>query len=172
MPKSFLFEANPAAIPRSQRLISRHLDTDMKTILPAILLLLSMPLAQAAKAPTFATGDGAIRGYDPVAYFTLGRPTEGKAEFSTQWQGATWLFASAENLALFESDPARYAPRYGGYCAYAVSQGYTASIDPDAWSIVDGKLYLNYSRGVQKRWEKDIPGYISAADENWPGVLN
>ena len=144
----------------------------MKKILVALVLGIFVPLAFAGNPPTFATGDGAIRGYDPVAYFTLGEATEGKAEFSSQWQGATWRFASADNLARFESDPERYAPQYGGYCAYAVSQGYTASIDPDAWSIVDGKLYLNYSSGVKRRWEKDVPGHIGAADKNWPEVLN
>ncbi len=143
----------------------------MKTIL-FVLLLAFIPLAQAAKPQTFATTDGAIRGYDPVAYFVLGKAVRGKAEHSSTWQGASYRFSSRENLETFESNPAKYAPQYGGYCAYAVSQGYTASIDPDAWSSVDGKLYLNYSSGVQRRWEKDIPGYISAADRNWPEVLN
>ena len=144
----------------------------MKKILAALGLAIFVPLAFAGKSPTFTTADGAIRGYDPVAYFISGEPTEGRAEYSTEWQGATYRFASADNLARFESDPGSYAPQYGGYCAYAVSQGYTASIDPEAWSIVDGKLYLNYSTGVQKRWEKDIPGYIDAADSNWPAVLD
>ncbi len=140
--------------------------------MPALLALVFMPFALAGEPPTFATAEGAIRGYDPVAYFTLGKPTEGEARYSAEWQGATYRFASADNLALFESDPGRYAPQYGGYCAYAVSQGYTASTDPEAWSIVDGKLYLNYSTGIQKRWEKDVPGYVRAADRNWPEVLN
>ena len=140
--------------------------------MPALLALVFMPFALAGEPPTFATSEGAIRGYDPVAYFTLGKPTEGEARYSAEWQGATYRFASADNLALFESDPGRYAPQYGGYCAYAVSQGYTASTDPEAWSIVDGKLYLNYSTGIQKRWEKDVPGYVRAADRNWPEVLN
>jgi hypothetical protein len=78
----------------------------------------------------------------------------------------------AENLALFKSDPAQYAPQYGGYCAYAVSKGATASTEPEAWTIVNGKLYLNFSLSVQKRWRKDIPGHIKAADNNWPDVLN
>ena len=84
---------------------------------------------------------------------------------------ATWRFSSAANLAAFEADPEAYAPQYGGYCAWAVSQGYTASTDPTAWRIVDGKLYLNYSQGVQRRWEQDIPGNIVKADTNWPKVL-
>ena len=92
--------------------------------------------------PVFSTiFGGAIRGYDPVAYFTEGRPVEGKRAHRHEWMGATWSFASAENRAAFVADPEKFAPRYGGYCAWAVSQGYTASIDPDAWRIVDGALY-------------------------------
>ena len=115
---------------------------------------------------------GAIKGYDPVAYFTQGGPAKGKGAHSHEWMGATWYFANAENRDLFAGDPETYAPQYGGYCAYAVSQGYTAKIDPDAWKIVDDKLYLNFSLKVQKIWEKDIPGYIAAADENWPKILS
>ena len=85
--------------------------------------------------------------------------------------GATWSFASAENRATFAADPEKFAPRYGGYCAWAVSQGYTASIDPDAWRIVDGALYLNYSLAVREEWERDIPGHIASADVNWPRLL-
>jgi hypothetical protein len=87
------------------------------------------------------------------------------------WQGAAWRFASAENRERFEADPVAYAPQYGGWCAWAVAEGYTASTVPEAWKIVDGRLYLNYSRGVQRRWERDIPGNIARADANWPGVL-
>ena len=107
-----------------------------------------------------------------MAYFVQGEPAKGKGAHSHEWMGATWYFASAENMELFAGDPETYAPQYGGYCAYAVSQGYTAKIDPDAWKIVDDKLYLNFSLKVQKIWEKDIPGYIAAADENWPKILS
>jgi len=128
--------------------------------------------AFAAEDPIFSDWRGrAIRGYDPVAYFTEGKPTAGSSDHETEYEGATWRFASAENKAKFDADPAAYAPQYGGYCAWAVSQGYTASIDPEAWRIVDGKLYLNYNADVQKRWEADIPGFIQAADTNWPAVL-
>jgi YHS domain-containing protein len=113
----------------------------------------------------------AIRGTDPVAYFTQGRPIAGISKFTYTWNNATWRFASAENRQLFAANPQRYAPQYGGFCAWAVSQGYTASIDPNAWKIVDGKLYLNYSKGVQRQWDRDIPGHISKANANWPGVL-
>lgn len=112
----------------------------------------------------------AIRGYDPVAYFTEGRPVEGQSAFSLDWNGATWRFASAENRALFEADPERYAPQYGGYCAWAVSQGYTASVDPNAWDIVDGRLFLNYSKDIQTKWRAGQADFIVAADRNWPEV--
>ncbi|MGD1924778.1 MAG: YHS domain-containing (seleno)protein [Paracoccaceae bacterium] len=113
----------------------------------------------------------AIDGTDPVAYFTEGRPVEGSSDFTHEWNGAVWRFSSAENRDLFIADPAKYAPQYGGYCAWAVSQGYTASTDPDAWKIVDGKLYLNYNKDVQSTWEEDIPGHIASGDANWPKVL-
>ncbi|MEL6471046.1 MAG: YHS domain-containing (seleno)protein [Cyanobacteria bacterium J06623_4] len=114
----------------------------------------------------------AIRGTDPVAYFTEGAAISGRPEFAYSWRNATWQFASAENRDLFAANPEQYAPQYGGFCAWAVSEGYTASIDPEAWRIVDGRLYLNYSQGVQRQWEQDIPGNISRADANWPGVLS
>ena len=115
---------------------------------------------------------GAIKGYDPVAYFSQGEPAKGRGAHSHEWMGATWYFANAENRELFAAEPEKYAPQYGGYCAYAVSQGYTAKIDPDAWKIVDDKLYLNFSLKVQKIWEEDIPGYIAKADVNWPKILS
>lgn len=113
----------------------------------------------------------AVGGYDPVAYFKQGKPVDGKAAFSTEYKGATWRFASAENLNAFKASPAQYAPQFGGYCAWAVSQNYTASGDPHYWKIVDGKLYLNYDKNVQVTWEKDIPGNIAKANKNWPAVL-
>jgi len=113
----------------------------------------------------------AVDGSDVVAYFTEGKPVEGASDITHDWNGVTWRFASAANRDSFAADPEAYAPQYGGYCAWAVSQGYTASTTPEAWRIVDGKLYLNYSKRVQRKWEGDIPGNIAAADANWPGVL-
>ena len=118
--------------------------------------------------PIHQHGGLAIRGYDPVAYYQQSAPVKGSSQFSYQWQGARWLFASAENRDRFQAEPEHYAPQYGGYCAYAVSKGRTASIGPEAWKIVDGRLYLNYSKGVQKKWEQDVPGNIVKADRNWP----
>ncbi|MGK7891387.1 MAG: YHS domain-containing (seleno)protein [Leptolyngbyaceae cyanobacterium] len=130
------------------------------------------PCAAEATLVSFNVENGvAIEGTDPVAYFTDGGPVPGSSEFAYEWNGAVWQFASAENRDLFAANPEQYAPQYGGYCAWAVSQGYTAPIDPSAWKIVDGKLYLNFDRRVQARWERDIPGHIAQADANWPGVL-
>jgi YHS domain-containing protein len=127
------------------------------------------PAAQHGKV--FAENGLAIRGYDPVAYFTDGRPVEGRPEFAATLDGATWRFASAEHKAAFEADPAKFTPQYGGYCAWAVSAKNEAyPIDPNAWKIVDGKLYLNYSQDVQKDWGQDVPGHIAKADKNWPGL--
>ncbi len=143
---------------------------------PLVMLLFVLSLAAApvqAKNPVY-TGTFsslAVSGYDPVAYFKAGNPVEGSAKHELKWNGATWRFASAANLAAFKANPQKFAPQYGGYCAWAVSQGYTASTDPTAWRIVDNKLYLNYSHGVQRQWEEDIPGNIAKGDKNWPKVL-
>lgn len=127
-------------------------------------------LAAPAGAGTlvFSTKDGAIRGYDPVAYFRDGKPVKGSPQFMHEWMGAQWRFANAANRDAFAAEPSKYAPQYGGYCAWAVSQGYTAEIDPDAWTIEGGKLYLNYSKSVQATWAKDVPGNIAKGDRNWP----
>ena len=112
----------------------------------------------------------AIDGTDPVSYFTEGKPVEGSRDITADWNGATWRFASAANRDMFLAEPEKFAPQYGGYCAWAVSQGYTASTEPEHWAIVDGKLYLNYSAGVQRDWQKDVPGFITNANANWPGI--
>ncbi len=113
----------------------------------------------------------ALKGYDPVAYFKEGRPVKGKDEFRHDWMDAKWYFASAANRDEFARNPEKYAPQFGGYCSWAVATGYTASIDPEAWRIVDGKLYLNYSKDVQKKWEQDVPGFIRKGNENWPKLI-
>ena len=131
---------------------------------------LSRP-AMAAKPPVFATDGIAINGFDPVAYFTDGAPVKGNPDISADWEGAKLLFASEDNKAMFEADREKYAPRYGGYCAYAVSKGATAPTDPDAWTVHEDRLYLNFSVDVRSIWKEDIPGNIARADANWPGVL-
>lgn len=136
------------------------------------LLVLAVAAPAAALDPVYSNFWGvAIRGADPVAYFAEGQRRDGREEHSHEWRGATWRFSSEANRAAFAADPERFAPQYGGYCAYAVAKGSTASVDPDAWKIVDGKLYLNYSKSIQKTWEQDIPGYIAKADANWPGLV-
>jgi len=113
----------------------------------------------------------AINGTDPVAYFTEGAPVAGTAAFAVDWMGARWLFASDETQAAFAEQPDRYAPRFGGYCAWAVSRGYIAETVPEAWTIHEGRLYLNASLRIRRRWERDIPGNIARGEANWPAVL-
>jgi hypothetical protein len=122
----------------------------------------------AGVVPFFQLENGlALKGYDPVAYFSEGKPVEGRGEFEAEWQDSKWRFASALNREMFLRAPEKYAPQYGGYCAWAVSHGYTAKGDPEAWKIVEGKLYLNYNQDVKAKWEQDIPAFISKGDENW-----
>lgn len=131
------------------------------------------PTAQAADKAAIYTGllsDVAVEGYDTVALLA-GDLVRGDADHTATYKGAEWRFASAQSLAQFEADPARYAPQYGGYCAWAVSQGYTAKGDPENASVVDGKLYLNINASIQERWLRDPQGFIAAANRNWPGVL-
>lgn len=139
-------------------------------LLPATL---AVPHLALAKSPPVYTELGiAVDGSDVVAYFTEGRPVAGKPDITLDWRGASWRFASAANRDTFIASPERYAPQYGGYCAYAMSEGYIAPTVPEAWRIVDGKLYLNFSVRVLRIWERDIPGRIARGNANWPGVLN
>lgn len=129
--------------------------------------------AAAQQSPVYTGwfGKVAVGGYDPVAYFTQGKPVKGEARFAHKWNGAEFRFASAANRDAFRADPARYAPQYGGYCAWAVANGYTASGDPRVWKVVGGKLYLNYNAEVGRTWSRDIPGNIAKGNRNWPSVL-
>lgn len=143
---------------------------DFRPLVFALFTVALIAFAGAARADVYSEDGVALGGTDPVAYFTEGKPVQGSPAHSYDHDGATWHFASAETRDAFAADPERYAPKYGGYCAWAVSQGYTAKTDPDAWRIVDGKLYLNYNKAVQQRWEGDIPGNIAKGDANWPGL--
>lgn len=139
----------------------------------AFAALLALAVASGARAlePVHQNWRGvAIDGTDPVAYFRDGRAVAGSTEFTLDWSGATWRFASAENRDRFRAEPERFAPQYGGYCAWAVGHGYTASSDPDAWSIVGDKLYLNYSRDVQAMWEPEKQQWIERGDAQWPAL--
>lgn len=150
----------------------------MRKILIAIALAASTfamtTPARADQAPVYTglLSRIAVGGYDPVAYFTDGRPVRGLEQFRITHQGYEYRFANAEHLAAFRANPARYTPQYGGYCAWAVSQGYTAAGNPQNWRIVDGRLYLNYNNDIQQRWEQDIPTRIREANANWPRVLS
>lgn len=138
----------------------------------AALPVAGLALPAVAMTPDIYAEDGiAIDGTDPVAYFTEARPVAGSPEIALDWNGAVWRFSSLENRERFELDPDAYAPQYGGYCAYAVSRGYTASTVPRAWTIHEGKLYLNFSRPVRALWARDIPGNVVKGDANWPAVL-
>jgi hypothetical protein len=116
--------------------------------------------------------DTAIDGYDTVAYFTQGKPVVGDKKFELLWRDANWRFANQKNLDLFKQNPQKYAPQYGGYCAWAMADGKTAGIDPDAWHIEDGKLYLNYDKKVQNDWLTTLQADIISADESYPEITD
>lgn len=148
------------------------------------LLLGLAALAPALAAPpinTFGEGGGyfsepkrsdlAIRGYDPVAYFTDAKPVKGSDRFVHEWMGAKWQFASQDHLDRFKAEPAKYAPQYGGYCAYGIAVGNVVKIEPEQWSIIDGRLYLNYDAGVSAKWKQDPAGYIRKADAAFDALI-
>lgn len=118
---------------------------------------------------TDATGF-VIRGYDPVAFFTEGRAVPGRPDFSVEYKGGTYLFATAANLDAFKANPEKYAPRYGGYCAYGVAVGKKFDIDAASWRIVDGKLYFNLNPVIFEKWSAEAKDYIRKSEENWPQI--
>lgn len=136
----------------------------------AVLLTFGCGLVYSANPINKDSAGLALKGYDVVAYFTEGRAIAGKKEFQHEWMGAKWQFSSAAHRDLFAANPNKYVPQYGGYCAYGVSEGHKAPIDPMVWKIVSGKLYLNYNAEIGKQWRQDIPGRIAKADKNWPKV--
>ena len=140
--------------------------------LTALLWCLTLTGAlMAQKADIYNTKGIAVRGYDVVAYFTEAMPVKGTKEYQHQWNGAVWYFSNAEHLEKFIQTPEMYAPQYGGYCAYAVAQGSTAPTDPQAWTITNDKLYLNFNKSIHKKWQSNQSENIKKADMNWPGVL-
>ena len=155
----------------------------MKLTIKTLLTATALGLATFAATPPAAALAGedatytarfsntAVGGYDPVSFFK-GGGVEGSKEYTTEYEGAEYRFATPENLAEFEADPAAFAPQYGGYCAWAVAQGQLAPGDPEFAAVHDGKLYLNFNADVQKTWNTDRDGFIEAADEQWPGILN
>ncbi len=122
-----------------------------------------------AEINTDATGV-VIRGYDPVAYFTEGRPVPGNADFSAEYEGGKYLFATAEHRDMFKANPEKYVPQYGGFCAYGVAIAKKFDIDPSSWRIVDGKLYFNLNPVILQKWSADTKGYIHKSEQNWPKI--
>ncbi len=127
--------------------------------------------ALAASAPVYNENGIAWDGHDPVAYFSIGAPVPGKDAFSTTYKGTRVLFSSAQTRDMFVADPEKYAPQFGGYCAYAASKGYLAPTVPEAWTVFDDKLYLNFSLRARDLWLRDVPGNIAKGNANWPGIL-
>ena len=141
----------------------------MKRIISISIFLWIVSLtASAQKSEIFIKDGYAIRGYDAVTYFTDGKAAKGSEQYSLSWNGATWLFANDKNKESFKLNPEKYAPQYGGYCAFGLSRGYKAPTEAEAFTIVDGKLYLNYNLAVRSEWNKDQKGHIEKADKNWP----
>ncbi|MFT3908160.1 MAG: YHS domain-containing (seleno)protein [Ferruginibacter sp.] len=139
-----------------------------KNILMLAFMLLTTFTLFAQKSQVFVKSGVAINGYDPVAYFKKNKPVKGDEQFSFKWNEANWLFSSQENLDSFKMNPLKFAPQYGGYCAYGMSEGHKASTEPGAWTIVNEKLYLNYNSKVKTYWNKDQAKRIEDADKKWP----
>ncbi len=151
--------------------MTRILRTLAVAVVGAVLLAGGPAMAEKPEIfVDFRTGV-ALHGYDPVAYFTEGAPREGDPVHSLEWNGATWHFASAENRETFAANPEKYAPKYGGYCAYAITKGNAVPADPKVFTIVDDELYLNLSPNVRKVWQEDLRANIAAGDNNWPEAL-
>ena len=138
----------------------------MKRLLLLTLILFS-PFSWSADA-VYNKGGVAINGYDVVAYHVEQQAIKGGKDYSHNWNGVDWFFSNQTNLDAFKRSPAKYAPQYGGYCAFAASKGSLAPSDPHAWTVYKGKLYLNYSKSVRTTWKKDIDQHIARADKNWP----
>jgi YHS domain-containing protein len=147
----------------------------MKKLLPLLLIVtsfLALPSFASDPIETGTFNNKAIYGFDTVAYFTENKAVKGQDKITFEWRGAQWHFASEENRELFKSAPLTYAPQYGGYCAYAMSDGRLVGVDEDAFTIVDGKLYLNYSKSVMKEWRKEQTLYIEQADALYPTLVD
>ncbi|HSB24491.1 MAG TPA: YHS domain-containing (seleno)protein [Burkholderiaceae bacterium] len=157
-----------------QRLLNRRsfLALGSSAVLFSLPVRAAQPPINTLKNSVFGgRTDTAINGYDTVAYFTVGKPVMGKDAFALDWMGAKWKFASQANLDLFKASPEKYAPQYGGYCAYGVAQGDLVKVEPDQFTVRDGKLYLNYDADVQAKWRLDPAGYIKTADALFPSLL-
>ena len=139
----------------------------MKTLVLAATLMLVGAFSTQALAKDYSHSTPGISGYDPVAYFTEGKSMRGSGYHVTVFKGVTYAFASKDHKKMFEDNPEKYVPVYGGYCAYGMAVKKKFVADPEVWKIVDGKLYLNLDKDIQRKWKKDVPGYIKKADVNW-----
>ena len=145
-----------------------NVDVDMKSVVAGVALAL---VALSSNAGEFNESNGvAIKGYDPVAFFKDSNPVRGKDDLRFEYKGSNFVFANAENRAAFATAPEKYAPQYGGYCAFGTARGYKADIDPSTFTVIDGRLYLNYNAQVQREWSADTGRFIRQADERWPTV--
>jgi len=145
----------------------------MKQLLTiAIIFLSSVAGVRTQKSPVYAPHGIALDGYDPVAFFTHGKPVKGSSIYSFKWMNTTWQFADKTDLESFEKAPEKYAPQYGGYCAYGAAKGVKASVEADTWTIMDGKLYFNYDRKVKDLWNQDRTKFIDLANKQWPQIVN
>ena len=141
-----------------------------RSLLGALAGLVATAAVALAVEPVYSKGGFGLSGYDAVAYFSESKAVPGRPEFEHRWAGVRWRFVSAAHLRAFAAAPEKYAPQYGGYCAYAVSKNQIAPADPEAWKVVDGKLYVNYDQKVRTLWENELPDAIPRADRNWPGL--
>jgi YHS domain-containing protein len=141
-----------------------------RTIFIALIAFLGIAQAKAQKSEIFAPGGKAIKGYDPVAFFTESKPVKGVDSLTYEWKEAKWLFASRQNLEAFKANPDKYAPQYGGYCAYGTAQGHKAPTQTDTWTVLNDKLYFNYNSKVKELWVKDQQNLIKEGDEKWPAI--
>ena len=143
----------------------------MKLLLIAVTLFFTAcSTAQDKGAEYFQKDGAAIGGYDPVAFFTESKPVKGSAAYQLKWKDADWQFASQQNLDSFKVAPEKYAPQYGGYCAFGASRGYKAPTEADTWTVHNGKMYFNYNQEVKNTWDKDRPTYIAKADGHWEKI--
>lgn len=139
------------------------------TFLPAVALLVAV-VATPVFGQDVTHSTPGISGYDPVAYFTEGKPMRGSGYHVANHEGVTYAFASKENKEAFEATPEKFVPAYGGYCAYGAAVGKKFVADPEVWKVVNGTLYLNLDKGIQGKWNQDIPGYIETGDANWKDI--
>src|SRR5712692_7732970 len=142
-----------------------------RLFLLALLLCSTSAFAQTKTLQNLDKNGLAIQGYDPVAYFTQGKAVKGRPEFESKYNGARYLFASAEDKTTFDGSPAKYEPQFGGFCAYGASEGHAAPVKPDAFMIVNGRLLFQYDQSVTKLFAKDPQGRLNQADKNWPGIV-